>query len=484
MNPTGRFWRTSALAVFLAAFALLVDQPVVLLGSVAIVALLLVRQWAFFAGVTALDESLSVDVDCPRRTVRRDESVPVTLRVSLARPVPVDTTVTLPAPLLATGDDQLRVHLPAGTQRGEATAQLRFPTAGTATFDQPTVTMTASDGLFTETIRRGPDHSVVVEPRVPRNIHVGEGGDKLDAAFGMHRTGELGQGTDPAELREYTPGDDVGAIDWKATARQGEAYVREYEVESDRRTVLLFDHRGSTATGPPGEQLCTYLREVALAVVSTVERFDDPIGLYTVGDDGLTTERSPATGTEQYRAIRTALRDVEPTGQESARDSPALAAHPQPAGPQTGVTAAASKAAALSTDDSTFARTLEPFFADTQQYLRRVEEQPLFEVARTYAGTRDGGAQTLLFTSDSDPAQVREAAKIARGESGHVVVFLAPQVLFEEGGLTDLAAAYDRYTEFETFRRELSGMGRVAAYEVAPNDRLDALLAAGRDRVR
>ena len=93
-----------------------------------------------------------------------------------------------------------------------------------------------------------------------------------------------------------------------------------------------------------------------------------------------------------------------------------------------------------------------------------------------------GNSQTLVFTTDSDPAQLREAVKVARGSAGHVVVFLAPQVLFEERGMTDLETAYERYTEFEELRCELAGLERVSAYEVAPGDRLTAVLAAGRAR--
>lgn len=60
-------------------------------------------------------------------------------------------------------------------------------------------------------------------------------------------------------------------------------------------------------------------------------------------------------------------------------------------------------------------------------------------------------------------------------------MFVAPTVLYEEDSLTDLDGAYDRYSEFESFRRRLVGDG-VDADEVAPEDRLDAVLAAGTGR--
>lgn len=58
------------------------------------------------------------------------------------------------------------------------------------------------------------------------------------------------------------------------------------------------------------------------------------------------------------------------------------------------------------------------------------------------------------------------------------------QALFQPGGLANLDVAYDRYVEFEELRHELSRPDGVMAYEVAPGDRLGAVLSAGRGRRR
>jgi hypothetical protein len=70
--------------------------------------------------------------------------------------------------------------------------------------------------------------------------------------------------------------------------------------------------------------------------------------------------------------------------------------------------------------------------------------------------------------------------KLARRDEGEVLVFLTPQVLFEPGGLADMEDAYERYVDFEEFRRELARLERVSAFEIAPGDRLEGVLAAGR----
>jgi len=464
MQPSRRAWQVVAIASLLAGLAVVAAQPVLLLGSAAIAALLLARQWLFLTDCDAAARWLTVELDVPREYVKQQETTAVTLEATLAEPAPVDLTVHVATPLQASADSPLAVTIPAGERRAATTVALTWEVAGTAQFSQPTVTFSAADGLFSETTTTGPTESVVVEPRAPGGIHVGEGGQRLDVAFGEHRAGQFGQGIEPAEIRQYVPGDDVADIDWKASARQRDIYVREYEVETDRQTVLLFDHGGSLARGPEGESMCTYLREVALAYAHAAEAFDDPLGLYTVGDGGLTAEFAPAADTDQYREIRGKLHDIEPTS--GGRRAPTLA---DPA-------SAGRKAGALAGESSTFATTLRPYFENTREYVQRIEDEPLFEVARTYLDRIRGDTRTVIFTDDGDRATLRETVKVARGGAGTVTVLLAPAALFDEGGLADPEAIYAEYVAFESFRRELAAIERVEAFEVAPEARLQAVL--------
>ncbi len=50
-----------------------------------------------------------------------------------------------------------------------------------------------------------------------------------------------GQGTEFDSLREYVIGDDVRAIDWRATARLRDVLVRTWRPERDRRVVIVLD---------------------------------------------------------------------------------------------------------------------------------------------------------------------------------------------------------------------------------------------------
>ena len=60
---------------------------------------------------------------------------------------------------------------------------------------------------------------------------------------GDHRSPSRGDGLDLADLREYQFHDDVRRIDWNATARLGETYVRDYLEDREISVWFLLDIR-------------------------------------------------------------------------------------------------------------------------------------------------------------------------------------------------------------------------------------------------
>jgi len=329
-------------------------------------------------------------------------------------------------------------------------------------------------GLFQKRLQRGSPLTMTVEPRRPEDIHVGQGGERTGSTLGGHRAEQLGQGIDPAEVREYVAGDAVRDIDWKATARLDDVHVREYEAETDRRTVLFVDHRESLGLGPEGETMLAYHREVALALTASAKALDDPLGLYAVGDGGTTAEFDPSTNPRQYKLIRSRLLEMTVT-------SPAVAPPVEPGLGQAAGRPTATRTVGRLRGETSFETTLRPYLdAADRGYRRRIGDRPLFRTVRTLLTRLEGNVWSVVFTDDTNRAEVVDAVNLARRGNGHVIVFLTPRVLFEPGGLADLEAAYGQYSEFEEFRRSLDRLEDVTAYEVGPGDRVGALLDARR----
>ncbi|NUB91472.1 DUF58 domain-containing protein [Haloterrigena sp. SYSU A121-1] len=486
MKPTRRLWAVASLAAFLAGVAVVTARPLLLGGAGLVGSWIVARQYRFYRTLEETVDALAVEQSAARAGVRTGETVPVTLSARLAAPSPLAVAIEGGLPTAAAADDSLSLSLDPTTSATTRTVDVTWPTAGHHRFDEPTVT--ATDGFLRETVSLGTAPTVTVEPRGPRTIHVGEGGDRITMAYGEHEAGRLGSGIEPAELREYMPGDTADRIDWKATARLATPHVREYEAETDRRTLLVVDHRASLATGRPDETELDYLREVALATAASAHRLGDPVGLRTVGDEGITFRLDPTTTPVAYDRIRRRLLDLEPTTDPSAAGGIGRKSRRRRTPPlrSSGFTAADARAKriGLGDDDDRFAATLRPFYAAREGYRERIESDPLYgAVRRAHSGNTEG-LWTILFTDDSRPSELRETVKLARGNGNSVLVLLAPTVLYEPDGLADVEDAYDRYVEFEDLRRDLARMSRVTALEVGPQDRLSTVLSDGRARPR
>jgi len=58
-----------------------------------------------------------------------------------------------------------------------------------------------------------------------------------------------GQGIEFSEIRDYRPGDDIRAIDWKVTARFNHPYIKEFIEERDLQVYFVIDMSGSSSFG-------------------------------------------------------------------------------------------------------------------------------------------------------------------------------------------------------------------------------------------
>lgn len=491
MRPTRRLWAVIGLIAFLVMCAMVFARPLLFAGAALVGGWVLAQQVRFLAALERTTASLSVQQSPARTSLRTDESIPVTMTVTVDTASPLAVTVDAGLPPASTTSDPRHVSLVPETTRTDRTIAVTWPVVGRHQFREATIALT--DGLFRETITTGQTPTVTVEPRGPREIHVGAGGDRISSAYGEHEAGRYGSGIEPAEIREYIPGDTTAQIDWNATARLATPHVRQYEAETDRRTLLVMDQRGALTTGRRKETKLDYLREVALATAASAQRLGDPIGLVAIGEEGIIRRVEPASTPANYATIRRYLLELEPptpVDERTGHSTTATPTRPNTASVLTGdhalvesrprrrsTTADVHRTLTTSDGDTdTFAETLGPFYSDRRTYREYLDRDPLYSAVRTALGRDQGTIWTVLCTDDSYPAELRETVKFARRHGNEVLVLLAPTVLYEPGGLADVERAYDRYVSFEEFRRELTRMERVTALEVAPQDRLAAVL--------
>ncbi len=112
-----------------------------------------------------------------------------------------------------------------------------------------------------------------------------------------------GSGLEFADLREYSPGDDIRHINWKVTARTGRVFVKSFLEERHQRIVLAVDISPSTLFGfeRPRRRVALELA-AALALLARVHH--DSIGLCTFSSEVHDFIPAKSSRSQYYRVLR------------------------------------------------------------------------------------------------------------------------------------------------------------------------------------
>lgn len=107
------------------------------------------------------------------------------------------------------------------------------------------------------------------------------------AISGLHRSRNHGSSVEFAEHKEYSPGDDVRHLDWRAFARFDRDFIKRFEDEASLRALLVVDHSGTMGYPAPGEGRLSKLdtaTTAAAALAYVLARQGDAAGLADFSD--------------------------------------------------------------------------------------------------------------------------------------------------------------------------------------------------------
>ena len=123
---------------------------------------------------------------------------------------------------------------------------------------------------------------------------------------GLHRSPFKGFSVEFAEYRQYLPGDDLAAIDWKVYARTDRHYVKKFEEETNVDCHLLLDVSASMGYGSRGITKLEYGALLASSLAFLMNRQRDAVGLTTF-DDAIVTMVPPSARGSHLRTILVTL---------------------------------------------------------------------------------------------------------------------------------------------------------------------------------
>ena len=136
---------------------------------------------------------------------------------------------------------------------------------------------------------------------------------------GLHKSPHHGSSIEFAEHKEYSPGDDIRHIDWKAFARFDRYYVKKFENETNLRCYLLVDGSASMGYGEEERKKLQYAKVLAAAFAYLLLRQQDSAGLINFRER-VDIYIPPRATSSHYQELIESLARLEPGGRTNLVD--------------------------------------------------------------------------------------------------------------------------------------------------------------------
>jgi uncharacterized protein (DUF58 family) len=130
------------------------------------------------------------------------------------------------------------------------------------------------------------------------------------ALSGLHRAAVHGSSVEFAEHKEYSPGDELRHVDWKAYAKLDRYYVKQFEQESQLTVYLVLDASASMAFSGGGIAKLHYGALALAALAYLVIQQQDKVGLIACGDATLETLVPPRARTTHLHDLMSVLESI------------------------------------------------------------------------------------------------------------------------------------------------------------------------------
>lgn len=168
-------------------------------------------------------------------------------------------------------------------------------------------------GLFERTEEIEADTHVIVLPTSAKQLGVRVRPRPPQRTSELSKSLRAGPGDEFFALREYLPGDPIGNVNWKATARMQRIITNEYLPQEPPRYLLYVDARATVAEAGEVDAFERTL-ELAAILVDALLEARAHVGLVLLSFHSVFLV--PSTGANQLRRLRQLIIDAKP-GQEA-----------------------------------------------------------------------------------------------------------------------------------------------------------------------
>jgi uncharacterized protein (DUF58 family) len=217
------------------------------------------------------------------------------LRVGIAAPDGIDSSF----------EDQ-RVNLPGGADAAEFAWPCTPRRRGRYRIQECALEAPSPLGMW-EARRREP---VSIEIRVYPNLRRDDDLKAVLRGSGSHARRQVGRGREFEKLREYTPGDSLDELHWKASARRGRPITKVFQVERTQEVYIIVDTSRLSGRWFGEDTALERALSASLLVGAAAQRRGDLFGLAAFADQ-VETFASAGNGKAHYSACRDAIYQLQ-----------------------------------------------------------------------------------------------------------------------------------------------------------------------------
>jgi uncharacterized protein (DUF58 family) len=212
-------------------------------------------------------------------------------------------------------DEEVRdIEISSGTETVDLDWACTPMKRGLFRFESVVLESHSSLGLWLVRERRTVEHELRVYPDLIAERQ------RVAALFlrrgmtGSHTQRRAGQGREFEKLRDYVPGDSLGDVHWRASAKRGHLVTKIHQIERSHEVYVVVDASrlsGREISGHPGVSVLERYVTAALILGAAAERQGDQFGLITFSDRMLTFLRARA-GQGHFDTCRERLYTLQP----------------------------------------------------------------------------------------------------------------------------------------------------------------------------
>jgi uncharacterized protein (DUF58 family) len=308
-------------------------RGVALVAAAPLLALLLAalapRLWLFgpaYLGVVLLALALDTLLAMPRRRLGIAFDPPSTLFVGETALAVLDLTPSggrIPGQIEATIDHGPTVEMPvlleipcAGTQTVRTEIPLLPRRRGTVPLTMLWLRWTGPYGLMRIQMKQPLDAKLKVVPNIRAVRAAAIALMRQDASFGIKDQRQLGDGSEFDALRDYQPGFDRRAIDWKHSARHRRLVCKEFRSERNHQIILALDTGHLMREPIGGVPRLDHAINAALLLSYASLKGGDRVGLF--GFDARVRLRSePLGGVDRFPRLQRMTAELDYAAEET-----------------------------------------------------------------------------------------------------------------------------------------------------------------------